>query len=56
MEKVLEFQRCKIELGIERSISIKNLLMLEVIFGIIDLMLPSNGYSISFMVEPIISS
>ena len=50
MEKVLEFQRCNIEHGIEKNISIKNIHMQEVISGIIDQTLLNNGCSISFMV------
>ena len=50
MVKVWEYQKCRIELGTERNISIKNQVMLEVMFGIIDLMLPNNGFSTSSMV------
>ena len=56
MAKVLEYQKCKTELGIERNISIKNQVMPEVMFGIIDLMPPNNGYSTSSMVVPVNSS
>tara|TARA_B110000503_G_C6836750_1_gene285104 strand:+ start:166 stop:375 length:210 start_codon:yes stop_codon:yes gene_type:complete len=56
MAKVLEYQKCKTELGTERNISTKNLLMLEVMFGIIDLMPLSNGFSTSCMVEQVNSS
>ena len=51
MVKVLEYQRCKTELGIEKSTSIKSLDMLEVISGITDLMPLNNGSSISSTVE-----
>ena len=51
MERVLEYQKCKTEHGIEKSISIKNPHMLEVTSGIIDLMPPNNGFSISSMEE-----
>ena len=50
MEKVLEFLKCKTEHGIERSTSIKNPVMLEVISSIIDLTPLNNGCSTSFMV------
>ena len=56
MERVLEYQRCKTELGIEKSISIKNLLMLEVTSGITDPMPLNNGCSTSFTVVPASSS
>ena len=56
MERVLEFQRCKTEHGTERSTSIKNQVMLEVISSIIDLTLLNNGLSTSSMVVPVNSS
>ena len=49
MERVLEYQRCKIELGTEKSISTKRQATAEVTSGITDLMLPSNGFSTSCM-------
>ena len=51
MEKVLESQRCKIELGTEKNTSIKRVVSLEVMSGITDLTPPNNGSSISSMVE-----
>lgn len=56
MVKVLEYQRCKTELGIEKSTSIKSLDMLEVTSGITDPMPLSNGSSISSTVELLNSS
>ena len=56
MERVLEFQKCKTEHGIERSTSIKNPVMLEVISSIIDPTLLNNGLSTSSMVELVNSS
>ena len=50
MERVLEFQKCKTEHGIERSTSIKNPVMQEVISSIIDLTPLNNGHSTSSMV------
>ena len=50
MERVLEFQKCKTEHGIERSTSIKNPVMLEVISSIIDPTPLNNGPSTSSMV------
>ena len=47
MVKVLEFQRCKTELGIEKSISIRRQVMLEATFGITDQMPLNNGFSTS---------
>ena len=47
MEKGLECQKCRTELGIERSISIKSQHMLEVTSGTIDPTPPSNGCSTS---------
>ena len=54
--RVLEFQRCKTEHGIERSTSTKSQVTLEDTSGIIDLTLPSNGSSISCTVVPVNSS
>mgnify|MGYP007015604934 CR=1 FL=1 len=51
MEKVSEYLRCKTELGIEKSTSIKNLDIAEVTSGIIDPTPPNNGFSISFTEE-----
>ena len=51
--KVLEFQRCNSELGIEKSISTKSHLMLEVISYIIDHKQPNNGCSIGFTVDQV---
>ena len=51
MAKVLEYQRCKIEHGTERNISIKKLDMQEGMSGISDLTPPNNGYSISCTAE-----
>ena len=49
--KVLEYQRCKTELGTEKSTSIKKQDIAEVTSGITDLLPPNNGFSISFTVE-----
>ena len=51
MARVLEYQRCKTEHGIEKSTSIKNQVIAEATSGIIDPTLLSNGFSISFTVE-----
>ena len=51
MARVLEYQRCKTEPGIEKSTSIKNQDIAEATSGIIDQTLPSNGFSISYTVE-----
>jgi hypothetical protein len=51
MVKVLEFQKCKTELGIEKSTSIKSQDMLEVTFGITDPTPLNNGRSTSSMAE-----
>jgi len=51
MARVLEYQRCKTEPGIEKSTSIKNQDIAEGTSGIIDQTLPSNGFSISYTVE-----
>ena len=54
--KVSEYQECNTELGTEKSISIKNQVMLGATFGLIDQTPPNNGYSTSCMVEPANSS
>ena len=56
MERVLEYQKCKTEHGIERNTSIKNPVMLEVISSIIDPTLLNNGLSTGSMVEQVNSS
>tara|TARA_B110001450_G_scaffold30896_1_gene26915 strand:+ start:129 stop:338 length:210 start_codon:yes stop_codon:yes gene_type:complete len=56
MERVLEYQKCRTEHGTERSTSIKNPVMLEVISSIIDPTLLNNGLSTSSMVELVNSS
>ena len=51
MVKVSECQRCKTELGIEKSTSTKNPDIAEATSGITDQTLPSNGSSTSCTVE-----
>ena len=50
MEKVLEFQKCKIEHGTEKNISIKNQDMPEVTSGVTD-QTPLNNGSSTFCME-----
>ena len=49
--KVSECQKCKTEHGIEKSISIKSQVSVEVMYGITDQMPPNNGSSTSSMVD-----
>ena len=56
MERVLEYQKCKTEHGTEKSTSIKNPVMLEVISSIIDPTPLNNGCSTSSMVVQVNSS